>query len=143
MNKAGFHVAPDRLIRWARFGAGGMLNTALTYGIYLVLHLFLGYQVSYLLAYVSGIVFSYFFNTLVVFRTQLSLKRFLAFPSVYLVQYVASALLLGVLVEKFGISKSIAPLIIIFILIPLTYLLSKTVLTQSRRSLPTPHERES
>lgn len=117
-----------RLRQWLRFLIGGGINTAATYAVYLLLHAVLAYQVAYLLAYAAGIVFSYWFNARVVFRTALSWKGLAAYPLVYLVQYAASALLLGALVESADISKQFAPLIVTALMMPLTYLMSKIVL---------------
>lgn len=108
---------------------GGGLNTALSFGMYLVLVRFLDYQAAYLFAYIAGIFSSYWINSVFVFRTPMSLKGMLKFPVVYLFQYVASAVLLWLLVEQLGMNKAIAPLIVTAVLLPLTFLLSRFVLS--------------
>lgn len=113
------------------FLIGGGLNTALTYGIYLLLNLFINYQTSYVVAYTSGILFSYLFNSQVVFKLKKTWKGLLIYPSVYLLQYLIGAALLHVLVESFGMPKEAAPLLIIVALLPVTYILSKAVLRAS------------
>ena len=79
--------------RWLRFLIGGGINTSFTYGIYLFLGIFVGYQKSFFLAYMLGVVFSYWFNSVVVFRAALSWKTFFSYPLVYVVQYGFSAVL--------------------------------------------------
>ncbi len=123
----------QRVQRWAKFVLGGLANTGFSFAVYLLLKLVLPYQAAYFLAYVSGIAFSYVVNSLLVFRVPLSWRRFLAFPLVYVVQYFLGALLLGVLVEALGISKTWAPLLVTACLLPLTYLLSKMVLLRKGR----------
>ncbi|EOA02183.1 GtrA family protein [Herbaspirillum frisingense GSF30] len=113
---------------WIKFLIGGLINTGFSYATYLVLKLLLPYQQAYLLAYVAGVVFSYLLNSLLVFRVPLSWRRFLAFPLVYGAQYIASALLLHVLVESLGISSNWAPLLVTAAVLPMTYLLSKLIL---------------
>ncbi|WP_241668703.1 MULTISPECIES: GtrA family protein [unclassified Pseudomonas] len=124
----GITVSKENLRRWVSFLIGGCLNTLLTYGIYLLLNMYLSYQKSYVIAYVSGIVFSYLFNAQVVFNVKKSWKGLMAYPLVYLLQYALGALLLSLMVEKLGIPEELAPLLIIVLLLPVTYLLSKTIL---------------
>lgn len=124
----GITVSKDNVRRWVSFVVGGCLNTLLTYGIYLLLNMYVSYQKSYVIAYISGIVFSYLFNAHVVFNVKKSWKGLMAYPLVYLLQYALGALLLSLMVEKLRIPKEIAPLLIIVLLLPVTYLLSKTIL---------------
>jgi putative flippase GtrA len=114
--------------RWFRFLAGGGLNTIVTYALYLGINQILSYQISYLIAYVTGIVFSYCLNAIFVFRVQLSWKGLFTFPLVYIFQYVASAILLGAMVEFGSINAKIAPLFVLVIMIPVTYSLVKFTL---------------
>ncbi|MDT9674592.1 GtrA family protein [Pseudomonas sp. JV414] len=114
--------------------AGGFLNTLLTYGIYLLLNMYISYQKSYVIAYITGIVFSYLFNAQIVFNVKKSWKGLMAYPLVYLLQYILAALMLSLMVERLGIPKEIAPLLIIVLLLPVTYLLSKTILKATHQS---------
>jgi putative flippase GtrA len=117
--------------RWSRFLLGGVLNTGVTYAIYLLLSRPLGYQVAFFVGYIAGIIFSYVFNAKVVFRSALSWRRMMAYPLVYVVQYAASAVMLGVFVELLNLSKLFAPLLVAVATLPLTYLLSRLVITKS------------
>lgn len=121
-------ISKEHLRRWGSFLAGGLLNTLLTYGIYLLLNLYINYQKSYAIAYITGIVFSYLFNAQIVFNVKKSWKGLMAYPLVYLLQYIVAALMLNLMIEKLGVPKDIAPLLIIVLLLPVTYLLSKTIL---------------
>jgi putative flippase GtrA len=107
---------------------GGVLNTALTYAIYLVLSHFIDYQIAFAVGYAAGISFSYFFNARMVFGAAASIKTAATYPLVYLVQYIASAAALAVLVGAFQVSKALAPICVTVVMIPLTYLMSKAVL---------------
>ncbi|MEY2252031.1 GtrA family protein [Comamonas sediminis] len=122
-----FSLTPQ-VKRWLRFVVGGGMNTGFSYLIYLLGGLIFSYQVAYFIAYVSGIIFSYWFNARFVFHIPLSWKGLLSYPLVYLVQYLISALLLGSAVEYLGINKYIAPLAITLITLPLTYCMSKLLL---------------
>jgi putative flippase GtrA len=122
------NISKENVRRWISFLAGGCLNTLLTYGIYLLLSLYVGYQISYAIAYVCGILFSYLFNAHIVFNVKKSWKGLMAYPLVYILQYALAALLLNLMIEKLGLPKEVAPLLIIVLLLPVTYLLSKTIL---------------
>ncbi|MDP3228213.1 MAG: GtrA family protein, partial [Acidovorax sp.] len=85
-------------------------------------------------AFIAGVVFSYFVNSLLVFRVPLSWRKFMSFPLVYVVQYVSGALLLRLMVEEIGISNNWAPLLVTAALLPITYLLSKLLLMRKTKS---------
>lgn len=121
-----------RMQRWLQFVTGGAINTGFTYLVYLGVNTILSYQLAYLVAYATGIVFSYCFNAIVVFRVPLSWRGLFSYPIVYLLQYIISALLLGVLIEHLGVGEMTAPLVVVILSIPLTYLMSKYVLLRRR-----------
>ena len=62
------------------------------------------------------------------------MERLFFYPIVYVVQYVASALLLGGLVEIADISMVLAPLVVTVVMVPLTYVMSQIVLSRASRT---------
>ncbi len=124
-----------RIERGLRFLIGGCVNTAFTYGVYLALILVMEYQWAYSLSFVLGIVFSYCFNASLVFKIPLSWKGLFAYPLVYVVQYGISAIGLTFLVEFFEISERWAPLLILVVTVPLTYILSKWVIKMTNKAV--------
>ena len=118
----------ENVKRWARFALGGGLNTLFSYVVYLLLNQFLMYQIAYFFAYCVGILFSYWFNSSVVFRLPLSRNAFFAFPTVYFLQYAASAFFLGITINVFGFSEKFSPLIVTAIMVPVTYVMTKFIL---------------
>lgn len=134
------YEADKRIKRWPRFLLGGVVNTAFSYGVYLILNTILTYQWAYFIAYAFGVVFAYGFNAVVVFRVPLSWKGLFSYPVVYVVQYAASAFLLGGLVELMGLAESFAPLAVAIVMLPVTYVMSKFVLNFSAtRAEPSPN----
>lgn len=116
-----------------RFLVSGALNTCITYGLYLLLNLFMDYRYAYSSAYVSGIVISYLINTGWVFRSYISVRSFLLYPSVYLLQYLAALLLLDFLVESLSMAQTLAPALVILATVPLTFFMSRTILSVGKR----------
>jgi GtrA-like protein. len=125
-----------RARRWISFLVGGGLNTGLTYGLYLFLSYLIDYQIAYAIAYAAGIVFAYFFNSKIVFKVEQSWVGMLIYPTIYLVQYLFGALLLGVLVEYLHLHKAIAPILVIVLLLPSSYFLNKIVLKATHKKSP-------
>ena len=115
----------QEVLLWA---LGGGINTVITYGLYLALNLVFSYRIAFTASYVIGIVFAYFYNSLVAFKSPLSLKKFLQFPAVYLAQYLLSIGLLEVFVRALNVDERLAPVFVLVIVTPVTYLLSKLIL---------------
>lgn len=119
-----FHKNPNVL----KFFLGGIGNTALTYLVYLLLNTFLDYKLAYFIAYFLGIIMAYFINSMAVFQVNLSWKKFIIYPLIYITQYILAALLLKFLVEVIGLSTLWAPLVVTMGIFPLTYLMNKIIL---------------
>lgn len=111
-----------------RFIIAGSVNTVVTYAIYVGLVMFLPYAIAYTLTTALGIWISYFLNARFVFRRRLALSAALQYPIVYLLQYLLGLLLLYLLVEKAGFSKFFAPLLIVCVSVPLTFVLSRYII---------------
>lgn len=109
---------------FGRFLLSGGFNTVVTYGLYLLLLPLLGYEASYTLAFVTGILLAYSLNRLFVFRVQGGMGVALLFPLVYLVQYLAGLGVVALWVEIAGWPAELAPLAAIVLTIPLTFILS-------------------
>ena len=114
--------------RGLRFLVGGLINTAFTYALYLLLKIIVPYQWAYFIAYALGVIFAYWFNARWVFRVPLSWQGLFSYPIVYILQYLLSALLLGALVEKLDVSVNLAPIYVVVALLPITYLMNHFVL---------------
>ena len=122
------------LHQFARFVAAGAINTAASYAIYFLLLQFLPYLAAYTIAYVAGIVISYALLTRFVFHAPRRLSTALRFPLVYVAQYIVGSTVVVFLVEALNVRASIAALVAIVASIPVSFLLSRTILGQTRIS---------
>lgn len=113
---------------FGRFLVAGTINTALTYGLYLALLQPLGYLFAYSVAYVVGIVVSYFFVSRFVFHANTTLGSFFRYPLVYVAQYLVGTIVLWVCVEWAGIRREVALLASIAATVPVTFVMSRMVL---------------
>lgn len=110
-----------------RFLVAGLFNTLAGYLLYLVLCVLVDYRLAYTLSYAAGIVLAYAVNTLFVFRVAWNWHSLIAFPSVYVLQYALGLGLVWFLVQMMGVPAKFAPLLVIPILVPVTFLASRLV----------------
>lgn len=113
--------------RFSRFVISGGVNTAITFGLYLALLNFLPYQISYTICYITGIAISYTLNRSFVFKNHRGIRSLLLFPMVYVAQYALGLFLIWLWVEEAGLSDKIAPLVVVAVTIPVTYVLTRLV----------------
>lgn len=121
-------------MQFLRFVVAGGINTALTYGFYLLLLPLFGYLAAYSVAYVVGIVLSYWLNSVFVFHEPLNWPALARFPLVYVVQYLLTAALLWVFVDALGVGERVAPLFAVAVTVPVTFLVTRIVLQGSQRA---------
>lgn len=119
----------------ARFLVSGGFNTALTYGIYLLLLLVLPYTTSYTVSYIIGILLAYTLNRFFVFKSHRGLQSAILLPLIYGIQYALSMLILWCWVEKFGFDDRLAPIAAIVLTLPITYILSKIAFSKKAKAV--------
>lgn len=112
-----------------RFIIAGGVTTLLSYLIYILLIIFLPYKSAYSISFICGIVISYTVNTIFVFQQSWAWKKLFQFPLVYLIQYVLGLSLLAIFVDRLHIDIKVAPLINVVILVPVTYYISRWIIT--------------
>ena len=112
-----------------RFVFWGGVNTLAGYLVYVFLLLFLPYLISYSLAFIFSVFVSYVLNSKFVFNQELELRKAIKYPVVYVNQYVLGAVSLYLLVHFLAISKLVAPLLVVVLTIPVTYFLSRRILS--------------
>ncbi|WP_280719400.1 GtrA family protein [Kitasatospora sp. MAP5-34] len=113
----------------------GVVNTATFYAGYLMLHPHLPYFAAFTLAFLVSMVGSFFMNTYFTYRTRPTWRKFLLFPLPNITNYLVQSGGVLALVEWLKVNEKIAPLLAAVVAIPITFVLSKLVLT-SRDSAP-------
>ncbi|MEK5146086.1 GtrA family protein [Psychrobacillus sp. FSL K6-4615] len=111
-----------------RFLIVGLVNTAATYILYLILLLFLNYNISYIISYLSGILIAFLLNAKYVFNVRLTVGKAVKYPVVYIFQYILNVFMLNALVENRILHETLAPLLVIIISLPITFFMSKFIL---------------
>ena len=116
--------------QFIKFVIVGITNTALSYVIYLLLILFMPYSIAYSISYVLGIPLSYILNSLFVFYERFSLKKIVQYPIVYLVQFIINFIFMHFLIDLASIDQMLAPIIVTAVSVPITFLLSKHIISK-------------
>ncbi|MCP2258112.1 putative flippase GtrA (transmembrane translocase of bactoprenol-linked glucose) [Streptoalloteichus tenebrarius] len=127
-----------RLARMLRFGAVGVVNTGVYYGLYLLSRTVIPYLAAHVLAFVLAMVGSYFLNCYFTFRTRPTLRKFLLFPLSNLTNFVVQTVGLYLLVDVLGTNERIAPLLAAAAAIPITFLVAQFVLVDRAATRPAP-----
>jgi putative flippase GtrA len=122
-----------------RFLCAGSFNTLFGYGLYWLLLIILPYPAAYTVSYLTGVAMSYLLNCWFVFRRKPSWRSAIRFPLVYVVQYPLGLGLLALFIERFHWDRRVAALGVICCSVPITFVLSRLVLSGSP-ALRSPHE---
>jgi putative flippase GtrA len=120
-----------RLRRYAAFVVVGLVNTGVSYLAYMLLRPFIYYQAAYAVAFAVGTAISWIGNSSYVFSTPLSFWRFASFASSYTLSWAIGAGLLHAAVEWIRLPATIAPLLVIGMMMPVNYTLAKLALRRS------------
>lgn len=113
---------------FVRFLVAGVLNSALTYLVYLALLQAVSYRWAYSVSYVAGIFLSFVLNSLYVFRTPLQWRRLLPYPSVYLVQYFLGLGVIYAGVELLRWDERLMPIAVLVVTVPVSFVMTRWVL---------------
>jgi putative flippase GtrA len=112
-----------------KFALVGVINTGTFYAVYLLLHAQLPYYPAFVIAFLVSMVGSFFLNTYITYRTRPTWRKFLLFPLTNLTNFVVTSVGVFVLVEWFGVDERIAPLLAAAVAIPVTFVVSRRILT--------------
>lgn len=110
-----------------KFLVAGVLNTGVTYLLYLILLHFMPYILAYSLTYVVGIVLGYSLNAKWVFKKTINLRTAIVYPLSYGFNYIIGVSMLWVFVEILNFSREISPLVVVVISVPLMYFFTKII----------------
>ena len=113
---------------FVRFVFAGLMNTGVTLLLFELLRRVMPYLAAYSITYVIGIGLSYWLNANFVFKIRKSVRNAIAFPLVYVVQYLVGALLLWALVGKLALHPAVAVIVVVASTLPLTFVLTRFVL---------------
>lgn len=109
----------------ASFSLIGLVNTAVYYGVYLMLVAFLPYVVAHLIAWAVSISTSFVLNCRFTYRVAPTWRRYALFPVSNLPNIAFTTFGVVLLVEWLQVGQRIAPLVAGICAIPFSYLLGR------------------
>ncbi|MEU9981991.1 GtrA family protein [Streptomyces sp. NPDC050856] len=123
-----------------RFALVGVVNTATYYGFYLsFLALRLPYVAAHVVAFLLAMTGSFFLNCRFTYRTRPTWRKFLLFPLTNAANFVITTSGVWLLVDVVGFSSRYAPLLAAVAAIPVTFVVSRTIMLRPE----TPRTRDS
>jgi putative flippase GtrA len=120
----------------ARFALVGVVNTGTYYGCYLVLLNWLPYIVAHVLAFALSMTGSFFLNSFFTYRTRPTWRKFLLFPLTNAANFVITTGGVYLLVDLAGFSSRYAPLAAAAAAIPITFVVSRTIMLRPESRVP-------
>lgn len=117
------------------YGINGVVNTSVSYGLFLFLSSIIDYRVAIVIAYVAGMMSSYLLNGAIVFATRGHLPRFIA---VNLCLMLVNLSITSYLVEGHQWSKAIAQLIAIIVVFIIGFFVNKHFVFSEHIGTPQP-----
>ncbi|MET9429950.1 MULTISPECIES: GtrA family protein [unclassified Streptomyces] len=125
-----------------RFALVGVVNTATYYGFYLLfLSLSLPYVAAHVVAFLLSMTGSFFLNCHFTYRTRPTWRKFLLFPLTNAANFVITTSGVWLLVDVAGLSSRYAPLLAAAAAIPITFVVSRTIMLRHEPPSALPAER--
>lgn len=109
-----------------RFGIVGVTATMIHYGVYWLLMHWLYVTIAYSIGYVVSFICNFMLTSFFTFRKRATLKKGLGFGVAHGVNYLLHVLFLHFFLWL-GVSKSMAPIPVFVIVIPINFLLVRLV----------------
>lgn len=104
------------------YSINGIINTAVTYGLFLLISRFIDYRISIVISYSIGIFLSFVLNSKIVFKSK---GRFHVFILINVVMLLSNLIITWFLVENFNMPKEYAQAVAILIVFILGFGLNK------------------
>lgn len=109
-----------------RFALVGVFATLFHYLIYWILQHWINVNVAYTIGYALSFICNFFLTSYFTFKKKASVKRGIGFSGAHLFNYLFQMILLNVFIYL-GLSKTLAPIPVYMIAIPVNFLLVRYV----------------
>jgi putative flippase GtrA len=117
-------------IEFLKFIIVGIINTINYYVIYLLFLsiLEINYMVAHIFGFISSLIISFFLNSYYTYKVKPTILKFLKFPLTQIFNIGVTSFIMYFLVEQLHLDHTIAPILSIFITVPLTFILTGRIL---------------
>ncbi|QGF23578.1 GtrA family protein [Raineyella fluvialis] len=111
----------------------GLVNTVVSYAVYLGLRLVVPYLAAYVLGWLVGVGVSFLLNCRFTYRVAPTWRGLVLFPLSSLPNIVLSSAGVVLMVEVLGWDQRVAPLVATVLAVPVGYLIARTILVRPVR----------
>lgn len=105
-----------------RFGVVGVIATAIHYGVYLLLNIYINANIAYTLGYIVSFFVNFVLSNYFTFHTKPSVKKGFGFAFSHLVNYGLHIVFLNIFLYL-GMSETWAPIPVYMLVIPINFIL--------------------
>jgi len=112
-------------LQFARFLVVGATNTAASYAVYLLLLLAVDYRLAYTIAYAAGLAGGYLAHARFVFGARPGGRSAAIYVATYGAMYLASLLVLYIVVERHAVPKAFGMLAALAVTVPASFVLMR------------------
>jgi len=119
-------VISKKWIEFFRFALVGVVATAIHYGLYYVLQKYINVNIAYTTGYVFSFVCNFYLTSYFTFKVRPSFIKLFGMGGAHIVNYLLHMGLLNLFL-LIGISKTLAPIPVFAIAIPVNFLLVRFV----------------
>jgi putative flippase GtrA len=119
-------VINNKWIEFLRFAAVGVIATAIHYGLYYVLQKHINVNIAYTIGYVVSFLCNFYMTSYFTFRVKPSFVRLFGLGGAHIINYLIHIVLLNLFLFL-GISKTLAPIPVFAIAIPINFLLVRFI----------------
>lgn len=115
-----------RFGEFMRFCIVGVVASAIQYGVYFLLQIFLSsplwLSIDYTIGYVVSLVCNYFMTTFFTFKSNVSIKHTAGFGLSHIVNYTLHIVLFNLFLTA-GIDQRIAPILVLLVAVPINFII--------------------
>lgn len=123
------------------FAVIGVVNTATYYGLYLLFLISLPYLTAHVFAFLLSMTGSFFLNARFTYRTRPTWRKFLLFPLTNAANFLITTAGVYVIVDVLHQGSRFAPLAASLAAVPVTFVVSRWVMSPERPAVRDPEER--
>lgn len=116
-----------------KFSMVGVVNTVVSYVVYLLLQFVLPYMVAFVIGWCVGVIVSFLLNCRFTYRVRPTWRGLALFPLSSVPNIVLSSGGVLLMVEIWHWDQRIAPLVATLLAVPVSYLIARTILVGPAR----------
>jgi len=119
-------IVNNKWIEFLRFAVVGIVATAIHYGLYYVLQKYINVNIAYTTGYLISFICNFYLTSYFTFRVKPSFGKLFGLGGAHIVNYLLHIVLLNLFLYT-GISKTLAPIPVFAIVIPVNFILVRFV----------------